>query len=91
MEFIGYLGNILLALCGIPLVLEAIRNPQYKINKMFLGMWFLGEILVLVYVIGDPALMLNYITNVMCLTVIIILTVIRWRRNHAKLCKETRT
>lgn len=69
---IGWLGNMLLAICGIPLAYEAWKNKTIKINFWFLLVWTLGELLVLVHVIrlGDYPLILNYVANVLLLFIV---------------------
>lgn len=67
MTIIGIIGAILLAGCGIPLMLDAIAYKHIEINTVFLLMWTLGEIFTLLYVWGDVILMLNYGINILCL------------------------
>ena len=54
---IGWIGAILLFICGFPITYEAIktgRSETFKttMGQLFLWMWFLGETLTLIYVIS---------------------------------------
>lgn len=69
---IGWVGNILLALCGVPLAIEAYRKKKIYVNPLFLLMWTAGELLTAFYVIQlrDYPLMFNYIVNVLALSIV---------------------
>lgn len=73
MEQIGYMSGILLALCGVPLAISAVRKKRADIDSSFLAVWFIGEILGLVYVIylAKGSLILNYGANTLLLLVVI--------------------
>lgn len=73
MIFIAYIGNILLAICGLPMAVEAVRKGYNTTNLLFLLLWLSGEVLTLIYVIslGDIPLLLNYIPNIVFLLIII--------------------
>jgi uncharacterized protein with PQ loop repeat len=73
MVLIGWIGAILLALCGLPQAFKTFRTKSCNdLSWLFLGAWLLGEILVLVYIIWDNyetydfqwPLWLNYILNI---------------------------
>lgn len=70
---IGYIGSILLALCGLPQAFMSIRQGHSRgISVLFLIMWTLGEILTLVYIIpkSDAPLLINYLSNLIFLAII---------------------
>ena len=71
MELIGWTGSILLAICGLPLGIDAYKNKNADhVPTMFLHMWYSGEILALIYVIyqQDWPLVFNYLINALILT-----------------------
>ncbi len=74
MTFLGWLGSALLALCGVPLLI----NTRFG-DKLFLWLWLLGEICLVVYVGAKPnrdwPLIANYGFN--CALVSVVL----WRRS----------
>lgn len=50
METLGYLGGILLGLCGLPQAIHSVRTGKAEdVNWLFLVMWLLGEVLMLIY------------------------------------------
>ena len=65
METIGYLGGLLLAICGIPEVIRTIKDKRCHLGWPFLFLWFFGEVLMEIYAIGlwDYPLILNYTFN----------------------------
>jgi len=57
MEFIGWIGSVLLVVCGIPLAYESFKTGKSKafdtrFGTMFLWMWGVGELLSLAYVVS---------------------------------------
>ena len=54
-ETIGWTGNILFAICGIPQVIKTYRSKSAKdLSLLFLWLWFVGELLTFIYiVVGD--------------------------------------
>lgn len=67
-EAIGWLGGLLFAFCGAPQALKSYRDGNSDgISHLFLWMWFAGEILMQIYVIGqhgfDMPLLVNYWIN----------------------------
>jgi len=71
-ETIGWVGNILFALCGLPQVIQTYRTKSAKdLSVLFLWFWFLGEILTFTYIllvdwetgISHFPLYFNYIVN----------------------------
>lgn len=73
MEMVGYIGGILLALCGIPEAFMSIVKGRSGVTMGLALMWWLGEIAMLIYVfeIASPPLLINYLTNVICTTIIV--------------------
>lgn len=74
MEFIGWIGSILLASCGLPLAWESFKNKHSNgISGMFLTMWLVGELLTFAYIFPkqDYPLLFNYSLNIICLAVVI--------------------
>lgn len=65
METIGYIGGILLGVCGIPEVIRSIKDKRCHLGWPFLLLWFLGEIFMEIYAIElwDFPLIFNYTFN----------------------------
>jgi len=72
-ETIGWIGNILFAVCAIPQVIKTYRSKSVKdLSILFLWLWFVGELLTFIYIInGDMEtatfhfpLYFNYIVNI---------------------------
>ncbi len=65
METIGFIGSILLGVCGIPEVVRTIKDNKCHLGWNFLLLWFGGELFMLMYVIPmkDIPLLFNYIFN----------------------------
>jgi uncharacterized protein with PQ loop repeat len=75
-ETIGWIAGILFACCGIPQSFLSYKEGNSKgISHLMIWMWFIGEILMLVYILikvgQDGPLMLNYILNILSLLFII--------------------
>lgn len=74
MEIIGWLGSILLAFCGLPQAIESYRTKSSEgLTWGFLFMWFVGEILTIIYILPQMVLPLifNYTANIIFLSIII--------------------
>ena len=74
MDMVGWLGATLLAFCGLPQAIESWRNKSSQgITWGLLGMWGLGEVFTLIYVLPkmDMPLLFNYSANIAFLSVII--------------------
>lgn len=72
---IGWMGSFLLALCGLPQAYTSWRQGHSRgINKLFLAMWFFGEIDLLIFTCFRlgwvPQLIVNYALNILILGVI---------------------
>ena len=73
MSIVGWLGSTALALCAFPAAYQAWRDGHANgINGLFLTLWFLGEVLTLVYVAPtlQYPLIANYGLNVVLLLII---------------------
>ena len=76
MEIIGWIGAWLLAFCGAPQALSCIiAGNSYGIDAWFIWSWFLGCVLMFIYVLAQPIpsapLICNYFLNVLFTCVII--------------------
>ena len=74
MEIIGWLGATLLAFCGLPQAWESYKTKNSRgLTWSFILLWFIGEILTLVYVLprADLPLLFNYSANIIFLVVVI--------------------
>jgi uncharacterized protein with PQ loop repeat len=72
-ETIGWIGNIMFAICGIPQVIKTFRSKSVKdLSVLFLWLWLFGELLTFVYIlVGDMEtgishfpLYFNYAVNI---------------------------
>lgn len=64
---LGWLGMALLALCAVPLAVDAYRGRLRGVSALFLWLWWLGEVAMLAHVVlsrGSQALFANYAANV---------------------------
>jgi hypothetical protein len=74
MENIGWIGSIMLAICGLPQAIESFKTKSSEgLTWGFLFLWFTGEILTFIYVLPklDLPLLLNYSANIIFLLIII--------------------
>lgn len=74
MDNIGWIGSLLLAFCGLPQAITAIKTKSGKgISWIFLIMWFIGELFTLIYIWpkSDMPLIINYSANLAFLLIII--------------------
>jgi uncharacterized protein with PQ loop repeat len=74
MEFIGWLGNILLSVSGLPQAYLSIKTKSAAgISWGMLVCWYFGEWFALVYgmYLQKGPLVLNYVLNIVFITVII--------------------
>ena len=62
MNIVGILSSICLVLCGLPELYRGVKEGNIGASLGLLILWFLGEILGLIYTtyIGDMALIINY-------------------------------
>lgn len=75
-ETIGIIAGILFAVCGAPQAYQSWKAGNSNgISPWLLWMWWLGEVLMLVYVYAthgfDVPLMINYLGNLVFVTVIL--------------------
>ena len=73
MEFIGWIGSILFAICAIPQAIQSYKQKHSNgVSKLFLTLWLLGEIFTTIYVFPkhDIPLLFNYAVNFACVLVI---------------------
>lgn len=65
MELIGWTSTAFLALCGLPELIKTLKTKQCTLTMGFILMWFLGEVLGVIYSFhtGKLPLMGNYIIN----------------------------
>jgi len=75
-EVIGYVGAIFFAICPIPQAYKTYTlGHAHDLSAMFLWSWFLGEILMTIYILNtvgfDGPLMINYIINLISVLVIL--------------------
>ena len=73
-NYLGWIGSILLALCGLGPTIEALYTKQCTVPWSLLIPWYLGEILVLIPVvkkIKSPYLIFNYGMNIVFITIMI--------------------
>jgi uncharacterized protein with PQ loop repeat len=74
MDLIGYIGSIMLAICGLPQAIESFKTKSSEgLTWGFLSLWFFGEIFTFVYVLPkmDLPLLINYSANIIFLGIII--------------------
>lgn len=75
-EVIGWVSSILFAFCGLPQAIMSYKQGHSRgIASLMLWMWFIGEVLAIVYVLGkigiDKPLLFNYTVNILFLIVVI--------------------
>lgn len=76
-ESVGWLGFMLLALCGVLQLLTTIKTKTFDgLSISFVIVWFVGEVFALIYVISKGfsfSLLLNYAVNmVVCIWILIL-------------------
>jgi uncharacterized protein with PQ loop repeat len=74
-EVVGWTAAVLFSICGIPQAWKCIKEGRADgISHLFVWAWFLGEILMIVYVLlkhgFDGPLLTNYIFNILSILVI---------------------
>jgi|APGre2960657468_1045069.scaffolds.fasta_scaffold103533_2 uncharacterized protein with PQ loop repeat len=73
LEYSGWIGSFLFALCGLPQAIQSYTDKHSDgLNWLFIIAWFFGEIFTLVYIIpkGDIPLIVNYSVNLVFVLVI---------------------
>mgnify|MGYP006308188023 CR=1 FL=1 len=74
LETLGWIGGVLLAVCGAPEAYRSFRRGKTDIGWSFLLMWYIGEIFTFIPVflaLGTGYLLLNYGLNILFITVLI--------------------
>lgn len=75
----GWIGSILLALCGLPQLIKTLKTRRVNdFSGLFLLMWFLGEVLTLIYILSQPFFQLPLLANY-CINIIITATLINYK------------
>ncbi len=74
-EFIGWLGAVAFAICGVPQAIKSVRTMRADdLSWAFLLLWLIGELAMIIYVLGtsvDLILLFNYFANLGCLLTIL--------------------
>ena len=65
MELIGYIGGLLLTICGIPEVIRTVKDNKCHLGWSMLVLWTLGEFFMVAYAfyLGNGPLIMNYVFN----------------------------
>ena len=67
-DVIGWMSFVCLALCAVPQTVKTVRTRSaMDLSWLFLGLWFAGELLGIMYMWGDTErlpVLVNYIANV---------------------------
>ena len=73
METIGYIGGLLLAICGLPETIRTIKDKRCHLGWPFLFMWFFGELLMSIYTLElwDGPLLFNYGFNILLVGIMV--------------------
>ena len=74
MEYVGWIGAVLFAICGLPQAIQCTRDGHSRgLNWFFLMAWLCGEILTIVYIWPkqDYPLLFNYLLNLVFLVIMI--------------------
>jgi uncharacterized protein with PQ loop repeat len=74
METIGYIGSIMLAVCGLPQALESYKTKSSEgLTWGFIVLWLFGELFTFAYILPkmDLPLLINYSANIIFLTIIV--------------------
>lgn len=80
-ERVGWLGTVLLAACGVPLLVKTVVDGHARgVSLWFLVMWLAGEALTFVYVLRAARrrqLIANYSANLLIVGVVLTYRVLR--------------
>jgi uncharacterized protein with PQ loop repeat len=74
MEYIGWIGSILLAFCGLPQAIESYKTKNSNgLTWGFLIMWGVGELFTIIYIIPKWhwPLIFNYTANIIFISIIV--------------------
>lgn len=77
LESVGWLGFMLLALCGVLQLLTTIKTKTFDgLSISFIIVWFIGEIFAFIYVVAKGfsfSLLFNYGVNIIvCVWILVI-------------------
>lgn len=73
-EFIGWCGSILFAICGIPQAYKSyVEGHSDGISWAFLILWLFGEFFTIIYIWPkqDIPLLINYLLNLVWIAVLV--------------------
>ncbi len=73
-KLIGWVGSIMLAICGLPEAYLSIKRGYCKLSWSFLNLWLGGEILTLIpilFKIKESYLIFNYSANIMFILIML--------------------
>lgn len=74
-ELLGWLGAICFAICGLPQAIKVVKDGHGNgLSKIFLWLWFWGEVLTLTYVCLSTfswPLFFNYSVNLTFLVIML--------------------
>ena len=73
MELLGWVGSIMLSICGLPQAYESYKNKNSDgINWGFILLWLIGEVLVVFYVLykKEYPLVFNCALNIVLASII---------------------
>ena len=73
MELFSLIGSLCLALCSVPELIRTIKNKKCGIGWGMIGLWFVGEILVFIYLLHkqEYILCINYTLNMLIVSILI--------------------
>lgn len=66
----GWIGSALLSICAIPLAVDALKGRVVQLNRGFYWCWFGGEVALAISYWQEPALLMNYSVNIICLIIV---------------------
>lgn len=78
-EYIGYMGAVLLAFCALPQAIMSIMQGHSRgMSYVFLWMWLTGEIYLMWFVVATVGVKGPLFFNYFCNTVLV--SIITWYR-----------
>lgn len=73
--YIGWVGAVLLSVCALPQAVVCLRTGKSTgLSPIFLWMWFLGEVLSCLYIVGwlwSAPLVFNYGLNILLIGIML--------------------
>lgn len=76
MEVMGWIGSVLLAFCGAPELCKSLKSGRCALSTSFLVLWLLGEIFILIPIMGKDLgmfLVFNYTINIIIIVWLLII------------------